>query len=110
MNSSNHQRFSTIAKKFFKQFTILSRSLLSKILSSYANRDKLGASIAMGIGAMTDFGPLIANPKTALLGGAAQLGVFITLFGVAVLNLVPGIEYNMFEAAAIAIIGGADGP
>lgn len=66
--------------------------------------------IFMGIGAMTDFGPLIANPKTALLGGAAQLGVFITLFGVAVLNLIPGIEYNMFEAAAIAIIGGADGP
>ncbi len=66
--------------------------------------------IFMGIGAMTDFGPLIANPKTALLGGAAQLGVFITLFGVAVLNLFPGIEYTMFEAAAIAIIGGADGP
>ena len=66
--------------------------------------------IFMGIGAMTDFGPLIANPKTAILGGAAQLGVFITLFGVAVLNLIPGIEYNMFEAAAIAIIGGADGP
>jgi oxaloacetate decarboxylase beta subunit len=66
--------------------------------------------IFMGIGAMTDFGPLIANPKTAILGGAAQLGVFITLFGVAVLNLVPGVEYNMFEAAAIAIIGGADGP
>lgn len=66
--------------------------------------------IFMGIGAMTDFGPLIANPKTAILGGAAQLGVFITLFGVAVLNLLPGIEYNMFEAAAIAIIGGADGP
>ena len=66
--------------------------------------------IFMGIGAMTDFGPLIANPKTALLGGAAQLGVFITLFGVAVMNLIPGIDYNMFEAAAIAIIGGADGP
>lgn len=66
--------------------------------------------IFMGIGAMTDFGPLIANPKTAILGGAAQLGVFITLFGVAILNLIPGIEYNMFEAAAIAIIGGADGP
>ncbi|HOF84345.1 MAG TPA: sodium ion-translocating decarboxylase subunit beta [Treponemataceae bacterium] len=66
--------------------------------------------IFMGIGAMTDFGPLIANPKTALLGGAAQLGVFATLFGVAVLNLMPGISYNMFEASAIAIIGGADGP
>lgn len=66
--------------------------------------------IFMGIGAMTDFGPLIANPKMALLGGAAQLGVFATLFGVAVLNLIPGISYNMFEASAIAIIGGADGP
>lgn len=66
--------------------------------------------IFMGIGAMTDFGPLIANPKTALLGGAAQLGVFITLFGVALMNLIPGIDYNMFEACAISIIGGADGP
>ncbi len=66
--------------------------------------------IFMGIGAMTDFGPLIANPKMALLGGASQLGVFATLFGVALLNFVPGISYNMFEASAIAIIGGADGP
>lgn len=66
--------------------------------------------IFMGIGAMTDFGPLIANPKTALLGGAAQLGVFFTLFGVALMNLVPGIDYNMLQASAIAIIGGADGP
>ncbi|AEE17108.1 sodium ion-translocating decarboxylase subunit beta [Treponema brennaborense] len=66
--------------------------------------------IFMGIGAMTDFGPLLANPKTALLGGAAQLGVFITLFGVALMNLIPGVDYNMFEACAIAIIGGADGP
>lgn len=66
--------------------------------------------IFMGIGAMTDFGPLIANPKTALLGGAAQLGVFFTLFGVALMNLIPGIDYNMLEACAIAIIGGADGP
>ena len=66
--------------------------------------------IFMGIGAMTDFGPLIANPKTALLGGAAQLGVFFTLFGVALMNLIPGIDYNMLQACAIAIIGGADGP
>lgn len=66
--------------------------------------------IFMGIGAMTDFGPLIANPKTALLGGAAQLGVFATLFGVALLNYIPGIDYNMKQAAAIAISGGADGP
>lgn len=66
--------------------------------------------IFMGIGAMTDFGPLIANPKTALLGGAAQLGVFLTLFGVALMNLFPGVDYTMLEASAIAIIGGADGP
>ena len=66
--------------------------------------------IFMGIGAMTDFGPLIANPKMALLGGAAQLGVFATLFGVALLNFIPGIDYTMKQAAAIAIIGGADGP
>ena len=66
--------------------------------------------IFMGIGAMTDFGPLIANPKMALLGGAAQLGVFFTLFGVALMNLIPEIDYNMLQASAIAIIGGADGP
>jgi oxaloacetate decarboxylase beta subunit len=66
--------------------------------------------IFMGIGAMTDFGPLIANPKMALLGGAAQLGVFATLLGVALMNLIPGVEYNMLQACAIAIIGGADGP
>ncbi|MBQ5847947.1 MAG: sodium ion-translocating decarboxylase subunit beta [Treponema sp.] len=66
--------------------------------------------IFMGIGAMTDFGPLIANPKTALLGGAAQLGIFFTLFGVALMNLIPGMDYNMLQACAIAIIGGADGP
>ncbi len=66
--------------------------------------------IFMGIGAMTDFGPLIANPKTALLGGAAQLGVFCTLFGVALMNLIPGVDYTMLQACAISIIGGADGP
>ena len=66
--------------------------------------------IFMGIGAMTDFGPLIANPKMALLGGAAQLGIFATLFGVARMNLIPGVDYNMLQACAIAIIGGADGP
>ena len=66
--------------------------------------------IFMGIGAMTDFAPLIANPKMTLLGGAAQLGIFATLFGVALMNLIPGVDYNMLQACAIAIIGGADGP
>ncbi len=66
--------------------------------------------IFMGIGAMTDFGPLIANPKMALLGGAAQLGVFFTLFGVALMNLFLGTDYTILQAGAISIIGGADGP
>ncbi|MDR2494371.1 MAG: sodium ion-translocating decarboxylase subunit beta [Spirochaetaceae bacterium] len=66
--------------------------------------------IFMGIGAMTDFGPLIANPKTALLGAAAQFGVFGTLFGITAMNLIPGVNFNLLQACAVAIIGGADGP
>ncbi|MDR2613746.1 MAG: sodium ion-translocating decarboxylase subunit beta [Candidatus Accumulibacter sp.] len=67
--------------------------------------------IFLGIGAMTDFGPLIANPKTLLLGAAAQLGVYITFWGALVINdLVPGISFTSGEAASIGIIGGADGP
>jgi oxaloacetate decarboxylase beta subunit len=66
--------------------------------------------IFMGIGAMTDFGPLIANPKTALLGASAQFGVFGTLFAITAMNLIPGVDFNLKEACAAAIIGGADGP
>lgn len=66
--------------------------------------------IFMGVGAMTDFGALIANPKMLLLGAAAQFGIFFTLFGAIALNAVPGIEFSLQDAAAIAIIGGADGP
>lgn len=66
--------------------------------------------IFMGVGAMTDFGALIANPKMLLLGAAAQFGIFTTLFGAIALNVVPGIEFSLQDAAAIAIIGGADGP
>ncbi|MCB1581472.1 MAG: sodium ion-translocating decarboxylase subunit beta [Marinicella sp.] len=66
--------------------------------------------IFMGVGAMTDFGALIANPKMLLLGAAAQFGIFSTLFGAIALNAVPGIEFSLQDAAAIAIIGGADGP
>jgi len=67
--------------------------------------------IFMGVGAMTDFGPLLANPKTALLGGAAQFGIFGSLVGAVVLSqYVPGIEFTLQQAAAISIIGGADGP
>ncbi len=60
--------------------------------------------IFLGIGAMTDFGPLIANPKSMLMGAAAQLGIFITFFGASLLG------FSNAEAAAISIIGGADGP
>ena len=58
----------------------------------------------MGIGAMTDFGPLIANPKSLILGAAAQLGIYLA-YGVALL-----LGFNANEAASIGIIGGADGP
>ncbi len=67
--------------------------------------------IFMGIGAMTDFGPMLANPKTALLGAAAQFGIFTTLIGALLLSkYVPGINFDLFDAASIGIIGGADGP
>ena len=65
--------------------------------------------IFMGVGAMTDFGPLIANPKSALLGGAAQFGIFFALLGAVLLNFA-GIEFDLTDAASIGIIGGADGP
>ena len=67
--------------------------------------------IFMGVGALTDFGPLLANPKTILLGGAAQFGIFTTLVGALALSqYVPGIDFSFKDAAAIGIIGGADGP
>jgi oxaloacetate decarboxylase beta subunit len=66
--------------------------------------------IFMGLGAMTDFGPMLANPKTLFLGAAAQFGIFGTLFGALALNLIPGMHFTFKDAAAIAIIGGADGP
>ena len=66
--------------------------------------------IFMGVGAMTDFGALIANPRMLLLGAAAQFGIFATLFGAIALNYVPGLDFTLQDAAAIAIIGGADGP
>ncbi len=67
--------------------------------------------IFMGVGAMTDFGPLLANPKTALLGGAAQFGIFSALLGALLLTMfIPAINFSMLDAASIGIIGGADGP
>ena len=67
--------------------------------------------IFLGVGALTDFGALIANPKTLILGAAAQFGIFFTLLGsLAMSELVPAIEFSLQDAAAIGIIGGADGP
>ena len=66
--------------------------------------------IFLGVGALTDFGALIANPKTILLGAAAQVGIFLTLLGALLLNALPGFDFSLADAAAIGIIGGADGP
>ncbi|MBQ0746260.1 MAG: sodium ion-translocating decarboxylase subunit beta [Marinobacter sp.] len=66
--------------------------------------------IFMGVGAMTDFGPLLANPKTMLLGAAAQFGIFGTVLGAALLDWFGILDFTILEAAAIGIIGGADGP
>lgn len=66
--------------------------------------------IFLGIGCMTDFGPLIANPKSLLLGAAAQLGIFITFLGACLLDMAGLVPFTFKEAASIGIIGGADGP
>lgn len=66
--------------------------------------------IFFGVGAMTDFGPLIAYPKSLLLGAAAQIGVFVTFLGAILLNGIPFLTFSIPEAASIGIIGGADGP
>ena len=67
--------------------------------------------IFMGVGAGTDFGPLIANPKTLLLGAAAQLGIFMTYAGCRLSGMIPGFDgFTTAEAGSIGIIGGADGP
>lgn len=66
--------------------------------------------VFMGVGALTDFSALIARPSMLILGAAAQFGIFATLLGAVALNTVPGFDFTIEQAAAIAIIGGADGP
>jgi|TARA_B110000879_G_scaffold129987_1_gene170770 oxaloacetate decarboxylase beta subunit len=66
--------------------------------------------IFMGVGSMTDFGPLLANPKTLLLGAAAQVGIFSTVLGAVALGHFGILDFSIREAASIGIIGGADGP
>lgn len=66
--------------------------------------------IFMGVGAMTDFGPMLANPRTLFLGAAAQVGIFLTVIGAILLNETGILSFTLQDAAAIGIIGGADGP
>ncbi len=66
--------------------------------------------IFMGVGALTDFGPLLANPKTLFLGAAAQFGIFATVLGAVGLTAIGWMDFTIADAAAIGIIGGADGP
>ena len=66
--------------------------------------------IFMGVGAMTDFGPMLANPRTLFLGAAAQVGIFLTVIGAILLNTTGLLSFTLQDAAAIGIIGGADGP
>ena len=66
--------------------------------------------IFMGVGAMTDFGPLLANPRTLLLGAAAQVGIFTTVLGAVALGQFGILDFDIRDAASIGIIGGADGP
>lgn len=78
--------------------------VLARIFSGLVATEIIPVFIFLGLGAMTDFGPLIANPKTLVLGAAAQLGVYIAFFGALLFG------FNLNEAASIGIIGGADGP
>jgi carboxybiotin decarboxylase len=66
--------------------------------------------IFMGVGAMTDFGPALANPKTLLLGAAAQFGIFTTVLGALAMSSLGIMDFSVAQAASIGIIGGADGP
>ncbi len=85
--------------------------ILSYVYAVGINTGVFPLLIFMGVGALTDFGPMIANPTTILLGAAAQLGIFATLLGALFLSQhVPGINFSLRDAASIGIIGGADGP
>jgi len=85
--------------------------ILSYVYAVGINTGVFPLLIFMGVGALTDFGPMIANPLTILLGAAAQLGIFVTLLGALFLSQhVPGIHFSLRDAASIGIIGGADGP
>ena len=83
---------------------------LTLIFEHGIRNEVLPLIVFMGIGALCDFGPLLACPRVAILGAAAQFGVFGTLLGVAALNALPWFDFSIKQACSIAIIGGADGP
>ncbi len=83
---------------------------LTLIFENGIRNEVLPLTVFMGIGALCDFGPLLACPRVAILGAAAQFGVFGTLVGVAALNGLPWFDFTIKQACSIAIIGGADGP
>lgn len=87
-----------------------SHGMLYRIYDLGINSGLFPLIIFMGVGAMTDFGSLIANPKMLFLGAAAQFGIFATLLGALALSSLPGFDFSIQDASAIAIIGGADGP
>lgn len=96
-----------VSGMFIHDFVIKDSSQLSDagiLTIFYALKPVLPSLIFLGVGAMTDFGPLIANPKSLLMGAAAQLGIFFAFFAAIILG------FNAQEAASIGIIGGADGP
>ena len=74
------------------------------------SNDVLPLLIFLGMGALTDFEPVLSNPKTLLLGAAAQVGVFVALIGALLISLPPFFDFGLLEASSIGIIGGADGP
>lgn len=113
------EQFSTLGISLPEGFYFESGAIMKELAHTYSNTQNRGLLwylfygvdkviypplIFLGIGAMTDFGPLISNPKSMLIGAAAQLGIFLTLIGAVVL------EFDLAAACSIAIIGGADGP
>ncbi len=84
--------------------------ILGILYSAGVETEMFPLIIFMGVGALTDFGALIAMPRTLLLGAAAQFGIFTTLIGALALNYIPGFHFTLADAASIGIIGGADGP
>jgi sodium ion-translocating decarboxylase beta subunit len=84
--------------------------LLYYVYEAGINTGMFPLVIFMGVGAMTDFGPMLANPRTLLLGAAAQLGIFFTVIGAVTLTRLGIMDFSLADASAIGIIGGADGP